>query len=69
MFHQAGHKETPVELQVSFGKDEMFWTNVFPTKLVEKHQSEIKRFIRIIKLIRWLEVFFLYIPIKTSMKM
>ena len=46
-----------------------FWTNVFPTKLVEKHQREIKRFNWTLKIMRWFEVFFALIPIKISLKM
>lgn len=46
-----------------------FWTNVFPTKLVEKHQREIKRFNWTLKVMRWFEVFFALIPIKISLKM
>jgi hypothetical protein len=48
---------------------DQFWTNVFPTKLVEKHQSEIKRFNWALKFMRWFEVFFALIPIKISLKM
>jgi len=45
-----------------------FWTNVFPTTLVEKHASEIKRFNFAIKFMRWTEVFWLLIPIKVTLK-
>lgn len=58
-----------VELEVSFGKGEYFWTNSFPTKLVEKHAKEIKRFKWAVKVMRWFEVFFALIPIKVSLKM
>lgn len=68
-FEKQGHSSTPVKLQVSFGKDDTFWTNVFPTKLVEKHRNEIKRFHRMIKVIHYLELFFIYVPIKTVAKM
>ncbi|KAI5455425.1 hypothetical protein NCC49_000235 [Naganishia albida] len=69
MFKKQGFEAEPVDLQVSFGKGDKFWTNVFPTKLVEKHQSEIKRFNRALKIMRWFEVFFAIIPIKISLKM
>jgi len=68
-FERQGYAASPVKLQVSFGKDETHWTNVFPTKLVEKHRSEIKRFMRVLKIIHWLELFFIYVPIKTVGKM
>ncbi|KAF2089795.1 flavin-containing amine oxidasedehydrogenase-like protein [Saccharata proteae CBS 121410] len=69
MFARQGHHADPVKLQVSFGKDETFWTNVFPTKLLERHQKEIKRFVRMLSLIRWFEVFFAMLPIKYLMKL
>lgn len=55
--------------QVSFGKDETFWNNVFPTKLLAKHASEVKRFHTMLKIVRWFEVFFALIPIKLVMKL
>lgn len=42
---------------MSFGKDDHFWTNVFPTRLLEKHAKEIKRFKWAIKIMRWFELF------------
>ncbi|GAA6058502.1 hypothetical protein JCM10212_006941 [Sporobolomyces blumeae] len=69
MFSKQGMQAEPVELEVSFGKGEYFWTNAFPTKLVEKHAKEIKRFKWAVKVMRWFEVFFALIPIKVSLKM
>lgn len=69
MFARQGYKADPVKLQVSFGKDELFWSNVFPTKLLERHQKEIRRFVGMLKVVRWFEVFFALIPIKILMKM
>lgn len=68
MFARQGHHADPVKLQVSFGKDEKFWTNVFPTRLLEKHQKEVKRFHWMLKIVRWFEVFFAIIPIKYLVK-
>jgi hypothetical protein len=58
-----------VNLQVSFGKNDQFWTNVFPTKLVERHQSEIKRFKTAVKIMRWFELLFALVPIKITLKL
>lgn len=69
MFHQQGFKASPVHLQVSFGKDDVFWSNVFPTELVEKHKSEIKRFNYLLKVVRQLELFFIFTPVWILMKM
>ncbi|KAF9269470.1 FAD/NAD(P)-binding domain-containing protein [Marasmius fiardii PR-910] len=69
MFEKLGHYSHPVNLQVSFGKEETFWTNVFPTSLVQRHAKEIKRFAWAVKVMRWLEIVFAIIPIKVSLKM
>src|ERR1700753_1508277 len=58
MFYRQGFHADPVNLQVSFGKDDLFWTNVFPTQLLVKHQSEVKRLYFVLKVLRWFEVFF-----------
>lgn len=69
MFARQGYHADPVKLQVSFGKDELFWTNVFPTDLLARHQSEIRRLVFVLKLIRWFEIFFALIPLKVLFKM
>lgn len=69
MFARQGYKADPVKLQVSFGKGDQFWSNVFPTKLLERHQGEIRRFVSMLKIVRWFEIFFALIPIKILMKM
>ncbi|KAL5117692.1 hypothetical protein ACEQ8H_004440 [Pleosporales sp. CAS-2024a] len=68
MFARQGYQADPVDLQVSFGKDDIFWTNVFPTELLARHQKEIKRFNRMLKIVRWFELFFAMIPIKILFK-
>ncbi|MCJ1226503.1 hypothetical protein MMC12_003155 [Toensbergia leucococca] len=68
MFARQGHHADPVKLQVSFGKDETFWTNVFPTKLLARHAKEIKRFVTMLSIVRWFEVIFGLLPIKYLMK-
>lgn len=57
-----------LSIQVSFGKDDIFWTNVFPTQLLARHQKEIKRFKRMLTIVRWFELIFALIPIKILMK-
>jgi predicted NAD/FAD-binding protein len=69
MFARQGYHADPVKLQVSFGKDELFWTNVFPTELLARHQSEIRRLVFVLKFIRWFEIFFALIPLKILFKM
>ncbi|KAJ5064140.1 hypothetical protein J3E72DRAFT_244098 [Bipolaris maydis] len=69
MFARQGHHADPVNLHVSFGKDDIFWTNVFPTELLARHQKEIRRFNTMLKIVRWFELFFALIPIKVLFKM
>ncbi|KAF3929972.1 hypothetical protein AA313_de0207214 [Arthrobotrys entomopaga] len=69
MFKQQGYDVHPVNLQISFGKGDKFWTNVFPTKLHEKHKEEIKKFRRVLKIVRKFELFFVMVPIWLLLKM
>ncbi|EME44479.1 hypothetical protein DOTSEDRAFT_53565 [Dothistroma septosporum NZE10] len=69
MFARNGFWADPVKLQVSFGKDESFWTNVYPTKLLEKHAGEVKRFYYMLKIVRTFELLFALIPIKILVKL
>ena len=69
MFGRNGYWADPVKLQVSFGKGEQFWSNVYPTKLLEKHAGEVKRFYWMLKIVRWFEVFFAMLPIKYLVKL
>ncbi|PNS20041.1 hypothetical protein CAC42_1488 [Sphaceloma murrayae] len=69
MFSRQGYWADPVKLQVSFGKDDTFWTNSYPTKMLEKHQKEVQRFYYMLKIVRWFEVFFALLPIKYLVKL
>lgn len=64
-----GYRCDPVKLQVSFGKGENFWTNVFPTELLARHEKEIKRFVKVMQMMRWFEVFFALMPIRYFLKL
>ncbi|KAH6603417.1 fad dependent oxidoreductase [Trichoderma cornu-damae] len=53
-FNQHGFPAQPLQLQVSFGKGESgFWTNCFPSKLVSRHSSDIKRFGVLLRVVKW----------------
>ncbi|OTA59617.1 FAD/NAD(P)-binding domain-containing protein [Hypoxylon sp. EC38] len=69
MFHRQGFHADPVKLQVSFGKDETFWSNVFPTKLLARHAKEVRRLPTVLKFMRWFEVFFALLPLKLVFKL
>jgi predicted NAD/FAD-binding protein len=69
MFARNGYWADPVNLQVSFGKGDQFWSNVFPTQLLKKHAKEVRRFYYMLKVVRWFEVFFALLPIKYLVKL
>ncbi|KAH8164493.1 hypothetical protein CIB48_g3758 [Xylaria polymorpha] len=64
MFARQGYHADPVTLQVSFGKDDTFWTNMFPTELLARHRREVARLTTVLKLMRWFEVFFALLPLR-----
>ncbi|RYP15567.1 hypothetical protein DL765_005605 [Monosporascus sp. GIB2] len=66
MSARQGFHANPVHLQVSSGPNETFWNNVFPTQLPSCHQNEVKRMAMVLELMRWLEVFFVPLPIKAG---
>ncbi|KAF2965089.1 hypothetical protein GQX73_g8498 [Xylaria multiplex] len=69
MFARQGYHADPVELQVSFGKDETFWTNMFPTQLILRHQKEAARLTILLKLMRWFEILFALLPLRFMLKL
>ncbi|UZP46522.1 hypothetical protein NXS19_014334 [Fusarium pseudograminearum] len=68
MFNCQGYHADPCELQVSFGKDETFWNNVFPTELLVRHQKEVRRLTTLLKVMRWFEIFFALLPLRLVFK-
>lgn len=69
MFERQGCHSDHVTLHVAFGKDDTFWTNAFPTPLLNQHGKEIKRFIKVIKFISYLRPFFALMSVRTAMKL
>lgn len=69
MFQRQGFHADPVKLHVSFGKDETFWSNVFPTTVMQKHASEVARLVTLLKIMRWFEVFFALMPLRYVFKL
>ena len=69
-FKQMHHEPQEVKLQVAFGKGEDgFWTNVFPSPLVEKYQKDIRKFGKVLKLINWFLPVLGLIPIRIMLRM
>lgn len=68
-FHKYNHDPEEVQLQVSFGKGkEGFWTNVFPSQLVEKYSNDIKKFGTFLKLIKYTMPVLGLIPIRIMLR-
>ncbi|KAJ5567882.1 hypothetical protein N7450_010368 [Penicillium hetheringtonii] len=68
-FRKYGYEPQPVKLQVSFGKGRSnFWTNVFPSALVDRHSGEIKKLGRVLKCIKYLMPFLGIMPVKVILK-
>ncbi|KAK6501403.1 hypothetical protein TWF481_009243 [Arthrobotrys musiformis] len=68
-FRSQGYDVHPVNLQISFGKGRHFWTNVFPTLFHEEHEKDIRRFRKVLKIIKWFSLAFVFIPIRVLLRM
>ncbi|KAL8826790.1 MAG: hypothetical protein Q9170_007270 [Blastenia crenularia] len=69
-FQQYGHKEKEVKLQVSFGQGkDSFWTNAFPSQLVDQFSGDIKKFGKVLKLIKYTMPVLGLIPIRIMLRM
>lgn len=69
-FRRYGHAPHEVRLQVSFGKGrEGFWTNCFPSRLVEEFSGDIKKFGKVLKLIKWTMPILGLVPVKVMLRM
>ena len=45
-------RPTPVGMQVSFGKGDKYWSNVYPTQLSRSFAKDIKKFGRVLKIVK-----------------
>lgn len=69
-FRRYGYEPQPVKLQVAFGKGrDSFWTNVFPSPLVDQHSREIKKLGRALKCIKYLMPFLGILPVKVVLRL
>lgn len=59
---------TSINLSFSFGKDEKFWTNLFPTGFVREHEDDIKRFRKALETMSKLSWIFGLVPVKHSLR-
>lgn len=69
-FHKYNHDPEEVQLQVSFGKGkDGFWTNVFPSQLVDNYSKDIKKFGLFLKLIKYTMPVLGLIPIRIMLRL
>ncbi|EJF65173.1 FAD/NAD(P)-binding domain-containing protein [Dichomitus squalens LYAD-421 SS1] len=68
MFKILGFEATEVGMQISFGKGEDFWSNVFPSKLVAEYKKDIAKFGRALSVIKTFEVAFAMIPVHAMLR-
>ncbi|RDW89427.1 flavin-containing amine oxidasedehydrogenase-like protein [Coleophoma cylindrospora] len=69
-FKTYGYVPQEVKLQVSFGKGtDGFWTNCFPSKLIEQFSGDIKKFGRVLNIIRWTMPILGIVPVRIMLRM
>ncbi|KAJ5810906.1 Flavin-containing amine oxidasedehydrogenase [Penicillium robsamsonii] len=68
-FRRYGYEPQPVKLQAAFGKGKIFWTDVFPSHLVDEHSSEIKKLSRVLSCIKYLMSILGIMPVKTILRL
>ena len=69
-FRQYGHEPQQVRLQVAFGKGkDSFWTNCFPTPLVDHFSADIKKFGKVLKIIKYTMPVLGIVPIRIMLRM
>ncbi|PWY65690.1 FAD/NAD(P)-binding domain-containing protein [Aspergillus heteromorphus CBS 117.55] len=68
-FRRYGYEPQPVKLQVSFGKGpDSFFTNIFPSPLVDKFAGEIRKLGRVLKWMKRLMPFLGILPVKVILQ-
>lgn len=69
-FKKYGHEAQDVRLQVAFGQGkESFWTNAFPSQLVDQFSGDIKKFGKVLKIIKYTMPVLGLVPIRIMLRM
>lgn len=69
-FDKYDHPPEQVKLQVSFGKGKGgFWTNVFPSQLVDQYQADIRKFGVFLSLIKYTMPVLGLVPIRIMLRL
>ena len=57
-------------MQISFGHGvDKFWTNVFPSELVARHENNIKRFGKALRTVKRFEIIFAVVSVQGMLKL
>ena len=69
-FRKYNHEAQELRLQVAFGQGkDGFWTNVFPSNLVDQHSADIRKFGKVLKIIKWTMPVLGLVPIRVMLRM
>merc|ERR1712225_81395 len=69
-FKKYGHEPQEVKLQVAFGKGpDGIWTNCFPSNLINQYSGDIRKFGKVLKLIKWTMPLLGLVPIRIMLRM
>ncbi len=69
-FKRYGHEPEGVKLQVAFGQGkDSFWTNCFPSHLVDQFSGDIRKFGKVLKIIKWTMPILGIVPIRIMLRM
>ncbi|KAG6840424.1 hypothetical protein C0991_006774 [Blastosporella zonata] len=70
IFEKLNFSTSDVGMQVSFGKDPEteFWSNVFPSQVIDKFSADIKKFGKVLKIIKALEPVFALISVSAMLR-
>jgi hypothetical protein len=69
-FRKYGHEPHEAKLQVSLGKGkDGFWINCFPSNLVEQFPEDIRKFGKVLKIIKWTMPILGVVPVKVMLEM
>ncbi|KAL8985287.1 MAG: hypothetical protein Q9177_004477 [Variospora cf. flavescens] len=69
-FEKYGHKQQDVKLQVSFGQgQDSFWTNCFPSHLVDRFSGDIRKFGKVLKIIKYTMPVLGLVPIRIMLRL
>ncbi|KAN0103646.1 hypothetical protein V8E52_011784 [Russula decolorans] len=69
IFRELGYPPQKIDMQISFGKGEHFWTNVFPSPLTERFAADVRKFGRVLNTVKFFEVVLALLPIYALLRL